>query len=196
MRAAPAGVLSRPCGIVGAGEFGQFVGVGLDDVRAGRDPRRNGSPLVSSSTGTPAARAARTRTAYAPTGTPGGRLPHRATASASPRSPSYASWKADHSAGVMTGPGSLSWVVSPVRASTTATVRRVAPVTGTSASTTPAVPVSRSRTARPVAPPVKPVTVTSWPRAASTRATFSPLPPGRSRTSVTRCEACVRSAGT
>jgi hypothetical protein len=60
----------------------------------------------------------------------------------------------------MSGPGSLSWVVSPVVSSTTAIVRRVAPPTGTSASTTPGTAVSWSWTARPVPPPVKPVTVT------------------------------------
>ncbi len=159
-------------------------------------PRRSASPLVSSSTGTFAARAARTRPAYAPTGTAGGRLPHRATAEADASRSPYACWKADHSAGVTVGPGSLSWVVSPVRSSTTAIVRRVAPVTGIRVSTTPGMADSCSRTTWPVAPPVKPVTVTSCPRAASTRATFRPLPPGRSVTSETRWDAWGRRART
>ena len=107
-------------------------------TRSGRAamPRRSGSPLVSSSTGTfaraglahqlgvrarPAAPAAGCRTAPP-------RRRRRAAARTSPR-------KASHSAGETSGPGSLSWVVSPVAASTTAIVRRVAPAMGTSAST-------------------------------------------------------------
>lgn len=164
-------------------------------------PRRRASPLVSRRTGTPAARAVRIRSAYAPTGTPGGRLPHRATAAtgrAEDRTRvSYRPWKAAHSAVVISGPGSLNWVVSPVAASATARVRRVGPAQGTSASTTPGAWAARpARTASPAGPPAKPVAVTSWPRAASTRATLRPLPPGRSMTSDTRCEACGSSLGT
>ncbi len=103
---------------------------------------------------------------------------------------------ASHSAGVTTGPGSLSWVVSPVDSSTTATVRRVAPPTGTSASVTEVSWASSERSASPVPPPAKPVATARWPSAVSTRATFRPLPPGRSETSVTRFVECGWSRGT
>lgn len=162
---------------------------------------------------------------------PGGRLPQSATASASARSSSYRSRRAAHSSAVTSGPGSLSWVVSPVARSTTAMVRRVFPATVTRASVTGAgavaagavgagavpgsgacgasgLPVpgsvgscgdrsaSSSRSTAPVAPPANPVTTVRWPRAESTRATFSPLPPGRSDISLTRWLACGTSSGT
>ncbi len=126
---------------------------------------------------------------------PGGRLPHRATAAAPSRSEANRARKASHSAAVTVGPGSLSWVVSPSAASTTATVRRVDPAVSTSSSRT-GVAASPSRRTAPVAPPAKPVATVSYPRAARTRATLSPLPPGRSITWVTRWEARGVRAGT
>lgn len=155
---------------------------------------------------------------------PGGRLPQRATASAPVRSSSYRSRRAAHSSAVTSGPGSLSWVVSPVARSTTAIVRRVFPATVTRASVIGAgagvdrgvvvagvtaaalvsVPVvsrgascaSSSRSTAPVEPPAKPVTTVACPRAESTRATLRPLPPGRSAMSPTRWLACGTSSGT
>ena len=69
----------------------------------------------------------------------------------------------------------------PVRPSTTVNVRRVSPGTGVNAAGT-ARAASPAVTASPVLPPARPSTSTPAPSACSVRATFSPLPPGRTCT--------------
>ena len=110
------------------------------------------------------------------------------TASALASTRSYRSRNPASSAALTMGPASWNEVAlrsarlgSVTLASTTVKVRRVSPLTGAKAAVTPSAS-SAAVTPAPVIPPASPVTSTSAPRAASVRATFRPLPPGRSCT--------------
>ena len=75
------------------------------------------------------------------------------------------------------GPRSLISVCSPVVGSITAVLVRDSSRMRTKSLSTDSW-VSWSTIRVPVAPPVKPVAITGWPSALSTRATLTPLPPG------------------
>ncbi|OIV37077.1 hypothetical protein BIV57_13005 [Mangrovactinospora gilvigrisea] len=84
-------------------------------------------------------------------------------------------------------------VASPLP-STRVTVRRVAPATGWSASSTVgAEAASSARSSSPTAPPTRPVATTRCPSAAAIRATLRPLPPARAVTAAARLVVCSRS---
>ncbi|MCY1537246.1 hypothetical protein D9M68_727350 [compost metagenome] len=147
---------------------------GLINQGAAARPARSAAPLLSSANGRPNALSRRNSPTNHSGLTPCGRLPATTTASCPITICCNASSSSAWCLRSTFGPGPLRSVTRPL-CSASLILLRVSPGTRIKASTKPRRANSASNGAALVAPR-KPLTVTLWPRSASTWATFKPLP--------------------